>query len=351
MLELFRQAVRHIVSASDKDSIGQKRSIDIISEADALHDFAQESLLLYRYKDVPPCWRLLVMDACLLKAASLLDCLRQSTDIFQTQRMAREIIKVIDTAMIVSGSPGQRRREVSHKVVDLLQDWLSADRQLLQQFDNKFDNIKRQKVVKVNSAKRVWLLNNAPDFLWFVNYIQSPRPAPFIVPSGSIDHWPARSSRPWSSMAYLVSVAGDRIVPVEIGSQYTDANWQQKLMRFEDFIRNHILHQAPNGPAYLAQHDLFHQIPRLADDINVPDYCYASPPITDLYERPPTSDVIRNAWFGPGGTISPLHHDPYHNFLAQVVGSKYIRLYAPEQSKYLYPLDGILSNTSQVLLQ
>ena len=60
-----------------------------------------------------------------------------------------------------------------------------------------------------------------------------------------------------------------------------------------------------------------------------------------------------NAWLGPSGTVSPLHTDPYHNIFCQVVGFKYIRLYAPDQTSFLYPHgvdeQGVdMSNTSQV---
>lgn len=54
-------------------------------------------------------------------------------------------------------------------------------------------------------------------------------------------------------------MAGNRTVPIEIGSHYTDENWSQKLMTLKEFITNHYLSETGNI-GYLAQHNIFDQV-------------------------------------------------------------------------------------------
>ncbi|WOL12053.1 lysine-specific demethylase JMJ30-like isoform X1 [Canna indica] len=162
------------------------------------------------------------------------------------------------------------------------------------------------------------------------------RDSPVVI-SGCIDHWPARTK--WKDIEYLKRVAGDRTIPVEVGKNYLCDEWKQELITFSQFLERIQSTNYPSNLTYLAQHPLFDQIRELRDDIMIPDYCFAG------------GGELRslNAWFGPPGTVTPLHHDPHHNLFAQVVGRKYIRLYPTSASESLYPhTESMLSNSSQV---
>ncbi|KAJ3387415.1 Lysine-specific demethylase 8 [Entophlyctis sp. JEL0112] len=205
--------------------------------------------------------------------------------------------------------------------------------------------------------------------------------------------WPAVSasdgSRPWT-VANLRRRIACRWVPVELGSSYTDQDWGQAVMLGHEFVDRYVLQSNPralrtaasepdatldnsnetaddddadtrrsaspprstkrhktsheDAIGYLAQHNIFSQIPSLFNDILVPDFCYtcesASPELPDA----PHASV----WFGPADTVTPLHTDPYMNIFTQVTGRKYVRLYSPSEGHRLYPHDGVMANTSRV---
>ncbi|GBG93401.1 hypothetical protein CBR_g68529 [Chara braunii] len=180
-----------------------------------------------------------------------------------------------------------------------------------------------------------------------------------VIITGAMHNWPACVR--WKDCEYLRSVAGARTVPIEVGKNYLADGWHQRFMTLSDFIDEFIdvnesgeegedigvegeeggaKEKKEERRAYLAQHPLFEHIPQLKMDIMEPEYCVLGGGEMDIV----------NAWFGPAGTVTPLHVDPYQNFLAQIVGRKYLRLYDPRYRENMYPhgADTLVRNTSRV---
>ncbi|KNG49822.1 hypothetical protein TW65_03413 [Stemphylium lycopersici] len=351
------------------------------------------------YRDVKTCWRRLYTDASLWKVLGLVrgghddESAGPSSQGRVEGRWAcategdwvNETVRLLDMALILAGAPWRE---------ELVELWFAALKAALTSalqpdIASPERPAKRQKLspshpsLPIPASFPAELREPAPNLRHPVPRAKEPSLEAFqkkvgctethtpCIMEDAIQHWPALEERPWNSPEYLLeqTLGGRRLIPVEVGKSYTDESWGQRITTFRDFMETYMLNQendsasqaSPNKSlqptGYLAQHDLFAQIPSLRADISIPDYCYcepaASPHLTHIKPVAKLEEPLLNAWFGPAGTISPLHTDPYHNILAQVVGYKYVRLYAPRETERLYPRSvddsGVdMSNTSRV---
>ncbi|KAK8106185.1 hypothetical protein PG999_009544 [Apiospora kogelbergensis] len=374
--------------ASSGDLV-MKRLEDILS-------ISYSKFYCFLFKDLPVHWRQLYTDASILKFHVLL--LRAATaadpgqsTILLDEAVISELVRTLDLALILAGAAGEQRGRLwIGRALDLLRDvWTSAQPEQAgdlrisaktAKIDAKGDDPSPLEDLRFSAISFSDFQPFTPPVKSpiprcpalsveaFQAYMDSPTdltlgPEPLIF-TDLVDEWPARTTHPWHNPSYLLSktFGGHRLVPVEIGRSYVDEGWGQKLITFGTLLRDYIdpslsPDQAPaeRQIGYLAQHPLLSQLPALRDDIRVPDLCYTSPPPhpTDPgKDQPEVDEPMLNAWFGPPGTITPLHNDPYHNLLVQVVGSKYVRLYSPlhtEQMQARGKEDGVeMGNTSSL---
>ncbi|KAI5920205.1 hypothetical protein F4810DRAFT_445252 [Camillea tinctor] len=370
-----------------------KAEVLTMKRLEDLASIAYAKFYAFLYKDLPVCWRQLYTDARILKFCLLV--LRSPYGAADRGIAANdngnddgeeatlcELIKTLDLALILAGAAGELRgRGWIDTALDLLRltcieraataptksaQAIAASLQYRAGTTGEGDYADA-KVFSTDEpftppVKHPIRRVPAPSMEDFQTYLDRAGGAQPLVMRGAIGgSWPALTTRRWDQPSYLLSrtFGGRRLVPVEVGRSYVDEGWGQRLVTFGSFLREYIdpsLSPTPPPPtstslppeanatttagkpiAYLAQHPLLTQLPSLRADILLPDYCYTSPPAsltsTDNGEDPaPLDEPLLNAWFGPPGTITPLHTDPYHNVLAQVVGRKYVRLYSAAET-------------------
>lgn len=299
-----------------------------VNQADiqALREVCYQKIHTGSWCDVSPVWRDAYGGACLLLGL-LYFSQRQSKD---------ESIRMFDMCLLLGGD---RFRSMAHDMIAMLKDSSAAvahdDGDVWVERSGKIAMVDPPGASPATHVmEKVEYTDLALD-RFIIDYMS--RDKPVMISHMAVD-WPAYTR--WNSRAYWRSIAMHRTVPVEVGKDYMAPEWTQKLMPFVEFL-DHMTDRDRDDLVYLAQHQLLEQIPELKQDIIIPDYCHA------------TGDVVSiNAWIGPAGTVTPIHSDPHHNVLCQVVGYKYLRLYAPEYASDLQlDTEGLTHNTSTIDLE
>ncbi|KAI9101767.1 hypothetical protein DFS34DRAFT_647554 [Phlyctochytrium arcticum] len=318
-----------------------RRHQDAIKYAEAVADFSHERLVAGPLNLSTQNDRMLFSQASLVKALAII----QEGEYKEEEdfQLYAEALETLDKAFLLTGQLSLP--DITTDLIECLTEILASKRK--QSESCSTSPASNQPTLgkerdSIHLVSPLPILEKPPSILQFVKHHQTSQ-SPILIKK-AISHWPALQERSWADVEYLRRLAGPRKVPIEIGSQYTDNDWTQRLVSFDEFLDKYIFDPSPQeGVGYLAQHDIFRQIPALQRDIMIPDYCSACSD-NDAME------IKVNAWFGPRRTVSPLHHDPHDNLLGQVVGHKYVRLYSPKNTGYLYPFDSqsMLSNTSQV---
>jgi hypothetical protein len=141
--------------------------------------------------------------------------------------------------------------------------------------------------------------------------------------------WPALTR--WTK-SYLIERCGAQSVEVmmnRLGAAVELQNTGRHLrhsMAFCDFV-NLVYDSGPSNDYYLVSRNQFFSNPQnrvLFDDVE-------ELPFVNV--KSANGDV--KLWFGPAGTVTPLHYDDKNNLVVQIVGRKRVRLCAPIYSQHM----------------
>lgn len=165
-------------------------------------------------------------------------------------------------------------------------------------------------------------------------YVCGSRP---LVLTDVADDWPAMQR--WSP-ADLKARFGHLDIEIQAERNADPKFEENKLQhrqhaRLADFV-DRVLAGGPTNDYYMTANNEVLRRPEFA------------PLLADIGSLPPVCDRAELArlssfWFGPAGTVTPLHHDTLMLFHTQVVGRKRWRFISPLESPRLYNYNGVFS--------
>jgi hypothetical protein len=158
-----------------------------------------------------------------------------------------------------------------------------------------------------------------------------------VILTGLLNGCPARER--WTP-EYFAEICGDVKVQIMAGRQ-SDPRYELnsethkrevKMSEYVGMVRD----GGASNDYYLVANNSFFDLPetqRLLSEVpQFPEYLDHSDSKGRVF-----------LWFGPAGTITPLHHDLMNVMVAQITGRKRFTLIAPEQTPYVYNDIGVYS--------
>jgi ribosomal protein L16 Arg81 hydroxylase len=158
-----------------------------------------------------------------------------------------------------------------------------------------------------------------------------------VIIENMMSEWPATYL--WTKN-YLTAVVGDQ--PIEVMSERdSDPQFEQRMdnhrrsMSFSEFAELAFSETQSNNTYMVANNQFMGTSggQRLMQDV-----------INEGAYFKPVWQGQTFFWFGPGGTVTPLHYDVLDIVLTQVRGSKRVRLFSKDQTHLLYNSNGVYSD-------
>lgn len=209
------------------------------------------------------------------------------------------------------------------KIHDLLQrrEWLLGMCDSLHALDAKYTEIERRPL---------------PDFATFVEqYYSKNRP---VIFTGAVDHWKALQR--WTPH-YLQEAYGNALVEIQYGRdsnpQYEQQSYQhRRQVPMGEFV-NMVLKAESSNNMYMTANNFGvtnKALSGLFDDVGN---------LGDGYLDMPRLLEHGYLWFGPKGTVTPLHHDLTNNLFVQIYGRKRFRFIPALQVPLMYNFHHVFS--------